>query len=404
MTRREVVLVSNGPGELHTWARPVFDTLRTLDPDLAVRLALIPCQFASGREPQIAATFGADAVTTPAQFLRTVPLGRAPEALGAERGVLLQLGGAPQHAAALAARLGHPFQRYAFVAGGHRNLERLYLADERAAARARRLGTRGDRIEVVGNLVADALQATRPVDDAGDPHVLVLPGSRDTFARPLIPLMLAIVDSLAARRPAARFVWPVSGTLSDDAIEAGIAGSEAHVLGGVAGRREGDRVHTPGGAQVELVFEDDRYAHMLAADLAITIPGTNTLELGLAGLPSLVVLPMNAPELIPLEGVGHWLGLLPIVGRQLKRWAVRLAVDGFDQPVSLPNRIAGETIFEEVTGIVDAEDLAARADALLADPVELARRRARLAETMPAPGAAERLARRVLERLEGPVA
>ena len=400
MTEREIVLVSNGPGELHTWARPVFEALRTLDPSLVVRLALIPCQFASGREPAIAATFGADAVTTPAQFLRTVPLGRAPDALGAERGVLLQVGGAPQHAAALAARLGYPFQRYAFVAGGHRNLERLYVADERAAARARRLGTRGDRIEVVGNLVADAVQATRPIDDPGDPHVLVLPGSRDAFARPLIPLMLAIVDALAVRRPAARFVWPVSAMLSDEAIEAGIAGSEAHVLGGVAGRRDGRRVHTPAGATVDMVFDDERYAHMRAADLAITIPGTNTLELGLAGLPSLVVLPMNAPELIPLEGVGHWLGLIPLAGRHLKRWAVRLAVEGFDQPVSLPNRISGETIFEEVTGIVEAGDLAERADALLADPADLARRRARLAATMPAPGAAERLARRVLARLD----
>jgi len=400
---REVVLVSNGPGELHTWLRPVLEALRTADPTVPIRIALVPCQFASGREAEIAATFGAQRVTTPAQYLRTVPSGRAPAGLGAERGLVLQLGGGVGLAASLAARLGHPLHRYAFTAGGHRAVERLYLPDERTATRARRAGTPAARIEVVGNLVADAVRAHAPIDDAGSPHVVLIPGSRDDFARPLIPLMLAVAERLAVRHPSARFVWPVSGMLDPSTLRDGVAGVEAHVLGGVGGLRDGDRVVTPGGAVVEMVSEDDRHAHMRAADLAITIPGTNTLELGIAGLPSLVVLPMNAPERIPLEGVGHWLGLLPFVGRPLKRWAVRLFVEGLDQPVSLPNRISGEPLFEEVAGIVDADDIAVRADALLRDPEDRARRRARLEATMPRPGAAERLAQRILARLdEGP--
>jgi lipid-A-disaccharide synthase len=399
---REVVLVSNGPGELHAWARPVLDALRRLDPDLAVRIALIPCQFASGREADIAATFGADAVTSRSDFLRTVPTGRAPAGLGAERGVVLQVGGAPAYGAALAARLGHPYQRYAYTAGGHRRLDRLYLPDERTARRARRAGTPAGRVEVVGNLAADALAGVAPAADPGRPHVMVVPGSRDAFARVLVPLMLQVVDELARLRPDARFVWPLSRMLSEATVRDAIAGVEKDVLGGVAGRRDGDVVVTPGGARVEILPEEARYAHMRAADLAITIPGTNTLELGIAGVPSLVVLPMNAPERIPMEGIGHWLGLVPLIGRPLKRWAARLYVEGFDQPVSLPNRITGEPLFVEVAGIVDGEDLARRADAMLADPDDLARRRARLAETMPTPGAAARLARRVLERLEAP--
>jgi lipid-A-disaccharide synthase len=401
---REVVLVSNGPGELHTWLRPTLQALRAADPDLPVRIALVPCQFASGREIEIAADFGADAVVSPGAYLRTVPAGRAPADLGADRGVVVQLGGNVALAAALARRLGHPLHRYAFTPGGHRALERLYVPDPSTARRARRAGTNRARIEVVGNLVADAFQEVAPAEPRGDPHVLVLPGSRDGFARPLIPLFLAVVDRLARARPDARFVWPVSGLLREDTVRDGIAGVEKDVLGGIAGRREGASVRTPGGATLHMVGEDDRYAHMRAADLAITIPGTNTLELGIAGVPSLVVLPMNAPELVPLEGAGHWLGLVPGVGRHLKRWAVRAFVQGLDQPVSLPNRIAGERLFEEVAGIVDAGDLAGRAVALLDDPVDLARRRERLRATMPTPGAAERVARRVLERLAGDAA
>ncbi|MEX2502124.1 MAG: hypothetical protein WD336_07095, partial [Trueperaceae bacterium] len=299
---RAVVLVSNGPGEMHAWTRPVLNALRTADPDLSVRIALIPCQFASGREAEIAAGFGAATVTTPSQYLRTVPTGRAPAGLAAERGLVLQLGGGIALAARLASQLGMPLHRYAFTAGHHPNLARLYVPDDRTALRARRAGTPERAVEVIGNLVADAVIASAPVEDAGDPHVLLLPGSRNAFARPLIPLMLAIVDRLAVGRPNARFVWPVSGLLSDATIEAGIAGEDAAVLGGVAGRREGNDVVTPSGARLTMVREEDRHAQMRAADLAITIPGTNTLELGIAGLPALVILPMNAPELIPLEG------------------------------------------------------------------------------------------------------
>src|SRR5690606_9488165 len=107
-------------------------------------------------------------------------------------------------------------------------------------------------------------------------------------------------------------------------------------------------------------------------------PGTNTLELGIAGVPAIVLLPMNRPELIPLEGAGHWLGLIPLVGRYLKRYAVKLFVEGLSVPVSLPNRLTGEDLMVEINGRVDPYSIAERAAALLADPSDLARRRERL--------------------------
>ena len=67
---REAVLVSNGPGELYTWTLPVLRELRLRDPTLKISISLIPCQFASGHEVDIARGFGADAVTTPSQYLR----------------------------------------------------------------------------------------------------------------------------------------------------------------------------------------------------------------------------------------------------------------------------------------------------------------------------------------------
>ena len=170
-------------------------------------------------------------------------------------------------------------------------------------------------------------------------------------------------------------------------------------MGGMAGVRDGDIITTPSGAVIRMIAEDERHAHMRAADVAVTIPGTNTLELGIAGLPSVVVLPMNKPEAIPLDGAGHWLGLIPFVGKYLKRYAVKLFVEGLNKPVSLPNRHSGEDIMLELKGRVSSEGVAGEVVGLLKRPDVLAAKRARLLETMPKAGAAERLVRSISKDL-----
>jgi hypothetical protein len=399
-----IVLVSNGPGELHTWVRPVLDELRSRAPEVRVVISLIPCQFASGGESDAARSFRPDAVTTPAQYLRLAAGGRRPAEFGDEVAAVVSLGGSVGLAVRLAERLGSKVFRYSFVPYWHRRLETLFVHDDRAYRKARLLGAPSGRLEVVGNLVADAVSGGEPLADRGEPHVLLLPGSRDGFAVHLIPFMIALADRIRARHRRARFVWPVSRLLAPETIAAGIAGAQRATLEGVAGRREGDTVIAPEGARIELVPEEERYRHMASADLAVTIPGTNTLELGIAGVPSLVVLPLNRPEIIPLEGPGHWLSLLPLVGTSLKRRAVRLFVERLAYPVSLPNQLSGEELMVELRGRIDPLGVAEPALALLDDPAELARRRERLGATMPRPGAAALVVDRVLATLPHPPA
>ena len=406
MTGREVVLTSNGPGELYTWARPVLEAWRRAEPDARVSIALVPCQFASGAEADVARGFGPDHVTSAAQFTAAAALGRAPAGLrGGPGALVLSLGGGGAYAVALARKLRVPAFRYAFTPDLTRGFDRLFVSDDRILRRPRRWQAlsaartrRSDsRVEVVGNLVADAVRSEDPVERPGRPHVLLLAGSRDAFARHLIPFVLAVADRLAPRYPDARFVWPVPGSLGEATVRDGIAGVERATLGGIAARREGDVVWTPAGARVEVVAENERYAHMRSADVALTIPGTNTLELGIAGVPTVVILPLNRPEIIPLEGPGHWLSLLPLIGVPLKRRAVRLFVEGLKIPVSLPNRFSGEPLMDEITGRIEPGAVAERLAELLDDPEERARRRARLVATMPAPGAADRLVARLRE-------
>lgn len=396
----EAVLVTNGPGELYSWAQPVLRTLRDLYPDVKVSISLVPDQFVSGSEAEVARSFGADTVTTHKEFLSLLATGRAPDSLGDDKGFVLSLGGNTQMALKLAESLSYPTYRYSFVPGWNRRLRKLFVHDERAERRALRLGAPKDRLECIGNLVADAVGQSTPAPNVGSPHILLMAGTRDAFSVLLIPFMIALADTLGQAFPQASFVWPVSQLLAEKTVAAGIAGQEKDYLGGTAGKREGDTIFTPNGVKLHMVPDTERHAHMRAANLAVTIPGTNTLELGIAGVPSIVMLPMNKPEVIPLEGVGHWLGLIPIIGTPLKRQAVKLFVEGLNIPVSLPNRFSGEDLMLEIKGSVSVEQIAGEAKALLDDPAELVWRRERLLATMPQAGAAERLVKAIFADLD----
>jgi lipid-A-disaccharide synthase len=274
-------------------------------------------------------------------------------------------------------------------------LRKLFVHSETAFKRARLLGAPKDRLELIGNLVADAVQQSEPISNPGNPHVMLFAGSRDAFSVALIPFMIGLADHLGQQLPDARFVWPVVSLLKEETIADGIAGKQKDVLGGLGGLREGHIITTPRGFQLEMINELERYAHMRAATVAVTIPGTNTLELGIAGVPSVVMLPMNKPEVIPLEGIGHWLGLIPWVGTFIKRRAVKLFVEGLKLPVSLPNRFSGEDLMVEIKCKVSVEGIAQEVLALLQSP-DLHKRKQRLLETMPQPGAAQRLVKSVL--------
>lgn len=394
------MLVSNGPGELSTWVKPVLKELQRQAPEAETVISLIPCQFASGAETRIARGFGADFVTSPQEALRAMAgTAGADSPLTGRASAVIGLGGNTRMAIRLARRLKAPVYRYSFVPYWHPALAKLYVHDQSALTKARLLGAPRTRLENIGNLVADAVEDTAPARAEGSPRLLLLGGSRDRYVTAVLPLMLASLDLVAGQYPGLQVSWPVSRLVSPEALETAINGSGPEVIGGYGGRREGDTIITPAGLRIRLVPEQDRYAWMKGADLALTIPGTNTLELGIAGTPAVVILPLNRPEIIALEGPGNWLSLLPVIGTPLKRRAVKLFVERFRYPVSLPNQFSGEQLMTEVKGILNPEQVAGELLGLLADEDRLKRTSQRLLATMPKPGAAKRLVSQVLAQL-----
>ena len=116
-----VVFVSNGPGELTTWVRPLAEQLhrrllmrpRAPGSLLSLRLVLVPCPNATGTEATAASRWGLfDRITLARQcwllLFRPSRFGVWPD-----RGVVVFLGGDQFWSVLLSARLGYRHITYA---------------------------------------------------------------------------------------------------------------------------------------------------------------------------------------------------------------------------------------------------------------------------------------------------
>ncbi len=375
----EILLLTNGPGELSTWVPPVLSRLRQKVPQARIELFLIRDQFAAGTEWAKAGELKLDALSGRTELVRRL-LGRK----SGGRGVVLMLGGAPRDAVLLGRATGYPAFSYTFDAKAHHPGLRAVLVDAtRTMLAMRAKGVDPARVVVVGNLVVDALNeaSNQPAQKA---DVLLFAGSRPFAARYLLGFLLAVAEQMAAMRPDLRFAWVKSRLLPEDVVEEAMRALLVRDMGGVSAVWAGEGLRTQHGLEVFVLDEPQRYAAMHQASLAMTIPGTNTLELALAGLPSLVILPLHKPEMLPLEGLWHWLLSLP-GARPFKQSFVRGLVSRIPH-LALPNQWLGERVFPELRGVFSPADVA-RAGLELLAPERAARVRARLKHLEARPGA-----------------
>ena len=112
------------------------------------------------------------------------------------------------------------------------------------------------------------------------------------------------------------------------------------------------------------------YRALSHAQLVITIPGTKCLEAAVLGRPMLVLVPLNRPDEVTLNGLGSYLHHVPFVGRPLKRWLVRKVERSF-RFVAQPNIDVGREVAPEMRGVMMPAEVAARACDLLARPDDL---------------------------------
>lgn len=403
----EFVLTANSPGEVSTWLAPVVRVLREEAPAARISVFLVPCAFATGAEAAVVAGMpGVDRVFSPAQYWRHALALRAARGF-ARRGAVLFLGGDPVHAVWLGRRLGLPV--FAYLERGTRfgrSFQRIFVPDGRARERVLRRGAEAERVEVVGDLMVDAVRPRRDADgvrallglDARRPVVAVFPGRRRYELRQALPFLLRAAEILWEDQRDLQFVLGLAPFVSPGAVD----GQPVSALDGTPVSLEpleeppGQRWRAvTGRGLVVPALRGAPYDVMQVADLALTIPGSNTAEMAAMGVPMVVALPLNLAETIPLPGLAHYLERVPVVGRRWKR-ALVLRRHQRTPFVALPNRKAGQLIVPEVRGILRPEDVALEAARLLRDAQARESMGAALRAAMGPPGAAHRIAAQLL--------
>ena len=323
---KRIAVLVNGPGELWGWGRPAVRELK--EAGHPVDLFILPCQYASGAEERLAPLLAPDRVVPPGGFWRALAGGERPLP-----DAILQLGGDLFYGRLLSARLKAPLFSYSY--GPKKGLgacRAVFTACPAMAARMK--GPGGDSPEVIGDLVADALS----MDGGETPwkgtglRVALFPGSRPAVRRKALPYMADFLGIARRLLPDAQWVAlllpfcePQEAPLWEEAGFTVSRGGTGVVLAG--------------------------------ADIALTQPGTNTLELLHAGVPSVVAVPEQFLAEAPSPALLAPLFALPGFGPALKRRAFRRYIEkrGY---LSWPNRLYGAEVFPEIIGKIRPESLA----------------------------------------------
>ncbi len=405
----DIIILSNGPGEVTTWVRPVVRALRAelgTDRDrVRISVVLSPCPNASGKEVQIVESYPeVDRVQGAPHFTKFLLWGKtAANWDWRARGVVIFLGGDQFFPVIIGKRLGYQTIVYAeWTARWHNLVDRFAVMNDRVIAKVK--PQYADKFTVVGDLMVDNQVATAPSERDAPVLIGLLPGSKAAKLGMGLPLMLAIAEYLQAARPQLKFAIPVAPTIDIPTL-ASYADPQRNpvisLVNGATATLEQDERHTylvtTTGLQVELRTDHDWLAE---CSLCLTTIGANTAELGGLGIPMIVLIALQQ-----LDAMRAWdgaLGILvnlPVVGTPIAKIVNTIAFRTLgDRKLAWPNIWAdGREIVPELVGRLDAEEVAAFTLDYLNRPERLAEMRSRLREVRGAAGAAAKLAQIVAE-------
>lgn len=394
-----IAVTANGPGEVAGWLRPLLRSLYARDPHTSAHVFLVPDDYATGYEAQTVRAFFPQAhVYDPAAYLKFA-FGAAVEGVPERVDVVQYFGGDLLHAARVHARLKGRVATYKHSRKRYTRLfDRAFAVDAKNVAQLLAWGTPAERIERVGNLVIDgALLEAQAEPEPGTPDdgILIMPGSRTYEVENLIPFYFTAALRMLRERPGLPIAFGLSPFTSRAQVEAAIErGGDPRVFA-QQGRLvvEGERTFLEskdGAARIPVLTR--ALAAAARARLVLTIPGTKTIELAILGKPAITITPLNAPEIITINGPLTYLDRVPVVGVALKR-AVAVGVSRRFEHHTQPNMDAGAMVIREVHGTVTPGRIARIALERYDDRAWLAATGTRLAELYrDHVGAADRMA------------
>lgn len=401
----DILILSNGPGEVTTWVRPVVQSLRSqLGNGVRISVVLSPCANASGREADIVRRYAVDRVQGAEHFFPFLLWGKTHESWEwSDRGVVIFLGGDQLFPVIVGKRLGYATLVYGeWETRWHGWVDRFGVMNSAVGDRVP-LPHR-HKVTVVGDLMAEAGQQesfssanTQSIEGAVSDLIGLLPGSKPAKLAQGVPLCLAVAEQIYADRPQTRFVLPIAPTL-DVATLASFADAQKNPIAALfnfAGATLSDdqtSLTTTTGVTIDLCRTVPAYDELARCQLCLTTIGANTAELAALGIPMIVLLPtqqldaMRAWDGLPgllanLPGVGTW------IAKGINAWFLRTP-----RLLAWPNIWAKEMIVPELVGLLQPEAIAALTLDYLTHPEKLAAMRQALTAVRGETGAADRLA------------
>ena len=393
----EIFALSNSPGEVSGWLGPVAEAIRASEAGVSITAVTLPCPYASGMEARCAGGLPGvtRSMTLRAALAECAALRRAPG-----RRLILQLGGDPMYGFALSFRMHAPWMIYTSRPKFPRHVAHYFLQDEKACARFDKAGVPASKRTVAGSLILDSVPrvsgAIPGFSFEGKKLITFMSGSRPFEYELGCGFFCECARRLHSSFPDWQAIMPVAPTVDEDVLRRGLAkagfdwNEEEH-----EGQSRVVSVRISDGYDAPFI-RTGQYEAIAASSLAVAPPGTNNLQIALLGVPLIMVAPLNEAQHIPLDGlagaVPHKSRLMRGIKKRLVLWA-----NAREKYISLPNRMAGESVLPERRELMTPESASRYIAELMASPAKRGAIKEGYAKLDLRRGAAERVADVVLK-------
>ena len=403
-----VIIITNGPGELSTWVKPLVDNLDKLNNssnksdrlNFSLNLILVPCPNANGTEYGVAKSWNKFELITEANTFWQLLIRPYKYAKWPKKGIVIFLGGDQLWSVLLAKRLGYINITYAeWIARWPRWNYIIAAMNRKVKKRVPRKYRY--KCRVIGDLMADITNnKEKTFNRKGEELIALLPGSKKAKLLVGIPYFLEIADHIHSKNKNIKIIIPIAPTTSISEYLffqsnknpiAKYYSSKIKKINPIKNSNFNYIIETSNNTKIYLIKKHPCFEVLKSCTLAITTVGANTAELSALTLPMIVVLPTQH-----LGVMKAWDGILGIIGKIniinklvtfiIKKWYLKKK-----KFFAWPNIKANRLIVPERIGNVSPEQIANEALFLVKNKKYLKKQKENLSKQRGQTGALEKL-------------
>lgn len=400
----DLLILSNGPGEITTWVRPVVQALRQNWPleaqKLRISVILSPCPNASGEEAAIARSYPEiDRVQGSEFFFSTLLWGKTTENWDwSPQGVVIFLGGDQAFSVIIGKRLGYKIVIYGeWEARWYRWVDGFGVRNETVKNKVP-LPYR-EKCEVIGDLMVD-IPDLYVESSLKRPIIGFMPGSKSNKLVQGVPFALAIADYLHQQDPTLQFILPLAPTLTPEKLVSyadPLQNPFVEKMGKIAVEliEENQDIYlkTSQETKIQLITSYPAYDSLSSCSLVLTTVGANTAELAALALPMIVLLPTQQLDAMKgWDGLGGLITRTPLLGSAIAKIINGMIIKQ-GKKFAWPNIWAKKEIVPELVGELTPEDVGKQVIDYLGHPQKLQKMRHQLQAICGERGASVRFAK-----------